>query len=97
MAFDRALFHDETRGDLRVRQPLGDQAQDFPLPSGEGGELGGLLWRGRLARTNCWMSRRVIEGSISALPSATLRTAATSWSPGASLSRKPLAPARSAE
>jgi hypothetical protein len=39
VSFDRALFHDEFRGDLRVRQTPGDEAQDFPLPSGQGRQL----------------------------------------------------------
>ena len=45
---------------------------------------------------NSSMSRRVTLGAKSAPPSATTRTAVTSRSSGASLRRKPLAPARSA-
>ena len=48
----------------------------------------------RLAKSA--MSRRVTDGASSASPPATTRTARTSSSAGASLSRKPLAPARRA-
>src|SRR5690606_24723322 len=42
------------------------------------------------------MRRRVRDGARSASPRATVRTASVSWAALASLSRKPLAPARSA-
>src|SRR3954452_17849933 len=48
------------------------------------------------ALANSWIRRRVIDGASSASPSATTRMPATSCSGGTSLSRKPLAPARSA-
>jgi hypothetical protein len=48
-------------------------------------------WRAKSA-----ISRRVTDGASSASPAATTRTACTSSAAGASLSRKPLAPARSA-
>ena len=55
-----------------------------------GGAAGCARW------VNSAMSRRVTDGANSDPPSATTRIAATSCSSGASLSRKPLAPARSA-
>ena len=48
------------------------------------------------AWANCSMIRRVTDGASSASPSATTRTACSSSSGGAFLSRKPLAPACSA-
>ncbi len=54
----------------------------------------GTLWRGRLAKSA--ISRRVTEGASSASPPATTCTACTSSAAVASLSRNPLAPARSA-
>ena len=48
------------------------------------------------AAANSWSSRRVIDGASSASPWATTRMPAASCSGGTSLSRKPLAPARSA-
>src|SRR6266545_904367 len=48
------------------------------------------------ALANSWIRRLVIDGASSASPSATTRMPATSCSGGTSLSRKPLAPARSA-
>ncbi len=47
-------------------------------------------------RTNASITRRVTPGASSDSPAATTRTAAASSSAGASLSRKPEAPARSA-
>ena len=48
------------------------------------------------AAANSWISRRVIDGASSASPPATTRMPSASCSGGTSLSRKPLAPARSA-
>ena len=47
-------------------------------------------------RVNSSMTARVMAGASSASPLATIRTAATISSGGASLSMNPLAPARSA-
>ena len=47
-------------------------------------------------RANASISRLVTDGASSASPAAATRTAATRSARGASLSRKPLAPARSA-
>lgn len=52
--------------------------------------------RGPPRCANSAMRRRVMVGAMTALPAATMRTAAASSSAEASLSRKPLAPARSA-
>jgi len=54
----------------------------------------GRFARGRRAKSA--MSRRVMDGASSPSPAATTRTAFTSSAAVASLSRKPLAPARSA-
>ena len=48
------------------------------------------------ARVKVAISRRVTEGASSASPAAATRIACASWSAGTSLSRNPLAPARSA-
>jgi hypothetical protein len=58
--------------------------------------ISGVGAAGRTDRVKRAMSRRVTLGSMRASPAATQRTAVMSWSAGASLSRKPLAPARSA-
>ena len=67
--------------------------------SSRGGELvepgGGAALGGR-GVANSSISRRVIEGASSASPAATMWMPATSCSGGTSLSRNPLAPARSA-
>ena len=47
-------------------------------------------------RANCLITRFVTAGESRASPPATMRMAARSCSGGSSLSRKPLAPARSA-
>jgi len=57
--------------------------------AGEGAVSGGL-------RANASMRRRVTDGASKALPAAAARTAAIRSPRGESLSRKPLAPARSA-
>src|SRR5215472_676714 len=60
-----------------------------PSVGGDGGS-------GRGRRAKSAINRRVTDGASSASPVATTRTAWTSSAAGASLSRKPLAPARSA-
>jgi len=57
--------------------------------------FGGLAATGA-AEANSWIRRLVIDGASSASPCATMRIPAASCSGGTSLSRKPLAPARSA-
>src|SRR5204863_30656 len=64
-----------------------------PRPQGPPG--GGAGATGRAA-ANSWISGLVIDGASSASPPATTRIPAASCSGGTSLSRKPLAPARSA-
>ena len=59
-----------------------------------GGTAIGTVLGGRWMNSS--MTRFVIEGESSASPEATTWIAATSCSGGVSLSRKPLAPARSA-
>ena len=56
--------------------------------------LGGVRSTGGGRRTNSSMTARVTAGASSASPRETTSTAARSSSGGASLSRKPLAPAR---
>ena len=53
-------------------------------------------WIAATARICALSSRRVIEGASSVSPLAAARTAATSCSGGAVLSRNPVAPARAA-
>ena len=65
---------------------LGERAE----PGGDGRDVA----PGR--RVKSAISRRVTDGASSASPAATTRTACTSSAAVASLSRKPLAPARSA-
>ena len=60
--------------------------------SNDGG--GGASAAGVLANSS--IRRRVTVGASSDSPAATRRMPLTSWSAGTSLSRKPLAPARSA-
>ena len=91
------LAHDEGIGDLRVRQPAGGEHEDLALPlrqprRGERASSGAGVPR----CANVAITRPVTAGASSALPAATVRTAATSSSAGACLSRKPLAPARRA-
>lgn len=50
-------------------------------------------WSERRRGAMCVRSRRVVDGAITASPRCTVRIAASSSSGGASLSRKPLAPA----
>ena len=85
------------RGDLRVGRALGDLQQHLPLPVGE------LVERVRVRRpapagpaANRSSSRRVVDGATTASPRCTVRIASSRSSGRASLSRKPLAPARSA-
>ena len=55
-------------GDLRVRQSLGDEAEDVAFARGQRLELRRVLVLGLVARANCWIRRRVIDGSIRASP-----------------------------
>ena len=85
------------RGDLGVRQPRRHQLEHLALAGGELAErVRGPAGRAAAPRRSRSISRRVTLGASSASPSATTRTAETSCSRAASLSRKPLAPARSA-
>jgi hypothetical protein len=94
---DRVLAQDELARDLRVGQAAGDGPQHVELALREPGERAGTVPRaGRGARANSAMSLRVTDGASSASPAAATRTASSSRSAGASLSRNPLAPRRSA-
>ena len=71
------------------RKTSSSRAVSSSSPLGGGAEIGA-------AAANSWISRLVIEGASSASPWATIRMPAASCSGGTSLSRNPLAPARSA-
>ena len=94
----RRLGDDELLADLRVRQAAREQVEDLVLARCQLGDRAG----GRRAaaagrcRANSSITARVTAGARSASPRATIRTAAAISSGGASLSMKPLAPARSA-
>src|ERR1700733_5060001 len=80
VGLDRGLAYHQVPGDLEVGAAAGQQQQDVSP--------------GR--RANAPMSPRVTDGTSSSSPAAATRTAAIRSARGASLSRKPLAPARSA-
>ena len=93
----RRLAEVQRRGDLAVRQAPGHEHEHLALALGElrrGRRLG--VGAGGAWAANSSMSRRVTDGASRASPAATTRTASTRSSAGVSLSRKPLAPARSA-
>ena len=78
----------------RVREALGDQAEDVELARGELVDACGGTGFG--SRVNFRITRLVTAGESSASPAATVRSAAISCSGGSSLRTKPLAPAWSA-
>ena len=97
VGLDGAVADHEALGDLGVRQPAREQLEHLALAGGE------LVEQRRRAgscagerRTNSSITERVTAGAMSASPRATTSMAASSSSGGASLSMKPLAPARSA-
>src|SRR6476619_5228601 len=92
---DGRLADERLGGDLCVGKPARDEPQDLELPRGEVVETG-CGWSAGGRRTNSAITRRVTTGESSASPPATTWIASTSCSGGVSLSRKPLAPARSA-
>ena len=77
-----------------ARQPHADPP--FPPTTLSALRVAGYGASGRGWRAKSAMSRRVTDGASSASPAATTRTAWTRSAAVASLSRKPLAPARSA-
>ena len=96
VGLDGVLADDELGGDLGVRAAAREQAQHLDLAGRERrrAQAAAPTARPRLAKRS--ISRRVTAGAKSEPPSATTRIAARSCASGASLSRKPLAPARSA-
>ena len=94
MAFHRGVAEVEPFGDLGVGQALGDQPDDLDLAGGQLlGCLGGRAVGGG-SPAEVLDQAAVMEGASRASPAATVCTAVASWSRLASLSRKPLAPAR---
>jgi hypothetical protein len=89
----RLVAQHEAFGDLLVRETRRDQAENLELAAGEGVEVfgTGALRRAEAGELGDQAPRD--PGARSASPAATTRTASNSVSGGASLSRKPLAPA----
>jgi hypothetical protein len=92
------LGDDEGVGDLGVGQAPGDEFEDLGLARGEAvqAQRRAAARDRALSGAKSAMSRRVTEGASSASPAATTRTAWIRSETGASFSRKPLAPTRSA-
>ena len=78
-------------------RPRGEQPEHLELALGELGELVAVALDGAGSRRATWSSsRRVTAGESTASPAATAGRRRRARRRGASLSRKPLAPARSA-
>ena len=92
---DGGVADDELLGDLRVREPARDQLSTSRSRAVSSSSAGGRSAGGAPCAKRS-ISRLVIAGASSASPPATTWTAASRSSGGTSLSRKPLAPARSA-
>jgi hypothetical protein len=96
VAFRCLLGDEQFVTDLGVGHAAGDQPQDLEFSGSQLAQTLGCTGRRGRRDANSAIRRLVIDGASSASPAATTRTAWTSSPPGASLSRKPLAPARSA-
>ena len=93
---DRVLADDELRGDLGVRPAACEQPEHLGLADRERVERRAAAARAAPRSAKRSISRRVTAGANSEPPSAMTWIAARSCASGASLSRKPLAPARRA-
>src|SRR5580704_11384564 len=93
---DRLLGDHQVARDLAVGHAAGDEAQHLGLAVGQAVEVLAAGGPGRPPAANSAIRRRVTPGASSASPAATTRTASASSRAEASLSRKPLAPQRSA-
>ena len=94
MGLGGVLGEDEFSGDLGVRETAGEEAQHLELPGVSWASAGGGTCGASPAKRS--IRRLVTAGAKRDAPSATILIPDTSCSSGASLSRKPLAPARSA-
>ena len=100
MRLDRRFGEHQLVGDLGVGEAAGDGDEDLALARRDLLELlvdrgGSKLGSGSRCATVA-SSRRVVLGATTASPLATARIAESRSAGWASLSRKPLAPARSA-
>src|SRR6266498_186801 len=95
VGLDSLLGQHQRAGDLAVGQPPRDQLHHLDLARGEAGEPVGVRSVAARLAHELLDEPAVTVGASSASPAAMTRTAATRSSAVASLSRNPLAPARS--
>ena len=90
------LADERLLGELRIREPACEVTESSSRGVSSSSSSDGFSAPSGGRRTNSSITLLVIEGARSASPEATERMPTISCSGGTSLSRKPLAPARSA-